>query len=55
MLYLLISEKEGKGFQLAYPVKNKLVAFTKQVAFGKYRSDVAPDVGFLDVVGKDRK
>merc|ERR1711972_822722 len=46
-------EKEGKGFQLAYPVKNKLVAFNRQATFGKCRSGVSPDVGFLDVVGKD--
>lgn len=55
MLYL--SEKEGnsKVLQLTYRDKLKLVAYTKQVAFGKYRNDVTPEVGFLDVVGNDRR
>lgn len=32
-----------------------MVALTKQVAHGKYRPDVSPEVGFLDVVGNDRR
>ncbi|XP_035829089.1 Golgi resident protein GCP60 isoform X2 [Aplysia californica] len=47
-------EKEGKALQLTYQTKLKLVAFTKQATFGKFRPDVSPDVGFLDVVGNDR-
>lgn len=49
------SEKEGKAIHLSYKDKLKLVAYTKQVSYGKYRADVSPDVGFLDVVGNDRR
>ena len=38
-----------------YKDKLKMVAYTKQVAYGSYRADVSPDVGFLDVVGSDRR
>ncbi|KAL5008241.1 hypothetical protein ScPMuIL_013822 [Solemya velum] len=48
-------EKEGKAIHLSYQDKLKLVAYTKQVAHGKYRPDVSPDVGLLDVVGSDRR
>ncbi len=50
-----VSEKEGKAIQLTYKDKLKLVALTKQVTFGKYRPDVSHEVGFLDVVGNDRR
>ena len=40
---------------LSYQDKLKIVAYTKQVKYGKYRPDVSPDVGFLDVVGNDRR
>ena len=50
------SDKEGsKALQLTYKDKLRMVALTKQVAHGKYRPDVSPDVGFLDVVGNDRR
>ncbi|GFO03829.1 Golgi resident protein gcp60 [Plakobranchus ocellatus] len=48
-------EKEGKALQLTYKTKLHLVALTKQAAFGKFRPGVSPDVGFLDVVGNDRR
>lgn len=48
-------EKEGKAMQLTYKDKLKLVSYTKQVAHGKYRADISPDVGFLNVVGNDRR
>lgn len=48
-------EKEGKALQLTYKDKLRLVAYTKQVLHGKFRSDAVPDVGFLDVVGNDRR
>ncbi|XP_071162149.1 Golgi resident protein GCP60-like isoform X3 [Mytilus edulis] len=47
-------EKDGKAIHLTYKEKLRLVAYTKQAAHGKYRNDVSPDVGFLDVVGNDR-
>ncbi|CAG2199456.1 ACBD3 [Mytilus edulis] len=49
------SEKDGKAIHLTYKEKLRLVAYTKQAAHGKYRNDVSPDVGFLDVVGNDRR
>ena len=39
----------------SYKDKLMMVAYTKQVVYGCYRSDVSPDVGFLDVVGSDRR
>ncbi|KAL3874937.1 hypothetical protein ACJMK2_037889 [Sinanodonta woodiana] len=48
-------EKDGKALHLTYKDKVKLVAYTKQVSHGKYRPDASPDVGFLDVVGNDRR
>lgn len=55
LTWFLISEKDGKAIQLSYKEKLRLVAYTKQAAHGKYRNDVSPDVGFLDVVGNDRR
>ena len=51
-----ISEKDGtKAVNLTYKEKLQFIAYTKQVAHGKYRQDVSPEVGFLDVVGNDRR
>ena len=49
------TEKDGKGLHLSYKDKLRIVAYTKQASFGKYRPDVSPDVGFLDVVGSNRR
>uniref|UniRef100_A0A1I8HEC4 ACB domain-containing protein n=1 Tax=Macrostomum lignano TaxID=282301 RepID=A0A1I8HEC4_9PLAT len=58
-LYLLcvrfIREKEGKAFHLSYQDRLQLAAHCKQVAHGPYKSDASPGVGWLDVVGSDRK
>ncbi|XP_052696730.1 Golgi resident protein GCP60-like [Crassostrea angulata] len=48
-------EKNGKALKLKYQDKLRLVAYTKQATYGKYRNDVSPEVGFLDVVGNDRR
>ena len=40
---------------MSYADRLKLAALTKQVSFGKYRADINPDVGLLDVVGNDRR
>jgi len=50
-----ILDQQGRGLHLSYKDKLRIVALTKQVIHGKYRPDVSPDVGFLDVVGNDRK
>ena len=51
----MFSEKEGKALQLTYKDKLRMVAYTKQVTHGKYTADAMPAVGFLDVVGNDRR
>ncbi|XP_052768602.1 Golgi resident protein GCP60-like [Mya arenaria] len=48
-------DQDGKGLHLSYRDKLRIVALTKQVVHGKYTPGVSPDVGFLDVVGNDRK
>ena len=55
MCLFLFTEKNGKALHISYKDKVKLVAYTKQVSHGKYRSDVIPEVGLLDVVGNDRR
>ncbi|XP_074641767.1 Golgi resident protein GCP60-like [Tubulanus polymorphus] len=52
---IFYKEKEGKAVHLSYKDKIRLVALTKQVTHGKYSADVLPEVGFLDVVGNDRR
>jgi len=51
----VFSEKNGKALHISYKDKVKLVAYTKQVSHGKYRPDITPEVGLLDVVGNDRR
>ncbi|XP_014208410.1 Golgi resident protein GCP60 [Copidosoma floridanum] len=48
-------EKEGKAVHLSYEEKMKLVAFTQQVSHGKYSPEKSPELGVLDVIGRDRK
>lgn len=56
VFFILFAEKEGsKAVHVTYKDRVKLVALTKQAAFGKYKPDASPDVGFLDVVGNDRR
>jgi acyl-CoA-binding protein len=40
---------------LSYEDKLKLVAFTQQVSHGKYSPEKSPELGVLDVIGRDRK
>ncbi|OXU22332.1 hypothetical protein TSAR_008639 [Trichomalopsis sarcophagae] len=48
-------EKEGKAVHLSYEDKLKLVAFTQQVSHGIYSPEKLPELGVLDVIGRDRK
>ncbi|KAL7292196.1 hypothetical protein TKK_0014150 [Trichogramma kaykai] len=48
-------EKEGKAVHLSYEDKLKLVAFTQQVSHGKFSAEKLPDLGVLDVIGRDRR
>lgn len=40
---------------LSYEDKLKLVAFTQQVSHGEYTPEKSPELGVLDVIGRDRK
>jgi len=55
MFIMYILDQDGKGLHLTYKDKLRMVALTKQAVQGKYTPGVSPDVGFLDVVGNDRK
>lgn len=48
-------EKEGSAIQFSYEEKLRLIAFTKQVAHGKYNESALPPLGVLDVIGRDRR
>ncbi|XP_064600558.1 Golgi resident protein GCP60-like [Liolophura sinensis] len=48
-------EKDGKAIHLSYKDKLKLVAYSKQAIHGKFHTDATQDVGFLNVVGSDRR
>ncbi|XP_046665072.1 Golgi resident protein GCP60 [Homalodisca vitripennis] len=48
-------EKEGKAIHFSYQDKLTLIAFTKQVNYGKYNADTLPPLGVLDVIGRDRR
>jgi len=50
-----LKEKEGKALHLSYGEKLQLIARTQQVTNGPYDANVAPAVGYLDVIGKDRR
>uniref|UniRef100_A0A8D8PZZ1 Golgi resident protein GCP60 n=1 Tax=Cacopsylla melanoneura TaxID=428564 RepID=A0A8D8PZZ1_9HEMI len=48
-------EMEGKAVNLSYEDKIKLVALFKQVVFGKCNEENLPQLGVLDVIGKNRR
>ncbi|CAL1275471.1 unnamed protein product [Larinioides sclopetarius] len=50
-----LKEKEGKAFHISYKDKLSLVAFSKQVIHGKFIEEKSPPVGYLDVIGRDRR
>lgn len=49
------TEKSGKALHLSYEDNLKLVAFTMQVVHGAFNATTAPQVGVLDMIGKDRR
>jgi acyl-CoA-binding protein len=52
----IFAEKVGtKALEITYEDKLKLVALSKQSLFGKYKVDPNSQVGFLDVIGNDRR
>ncbi|XP_075976554.1 Golgi resident protein GCP60 [Anticarsia gemmatalis] len=48
-------DKEGKALHLSYEDRLKLVAYTQQTAHGPLDPNSAPQLGVLDVIGKDRR
>ncbi|XP_071476525.1 Golgi resident protein GCP60-like [Diadema antillarum] len=48
-------EFDGKAVHLAYKDKLKLVAYIKQITYGKVDASKSPPPGYLDVVGSDRR
>jgi hypothetical protein len=46
---------ENKEIQLKYDDNIRLIALSKQIKIGKWEASYTQDVGFLDVVGNDRK
>ncbi|UJR15680.1 hypothetical protein I4U23_002614 [Adineta vaga] len=51
-----LKEKQGsKDIQLKYADNIRLIALSKQVKIGKWDASHTQNVGFLDVVGNDRK
>ncbi len=54
--FFFFLEKQGsKEIQLKYGDNIRLIALSKQVKIGKWDVSYTQDVGFLDVVGNDRK
>lgn len=54
--YFLFVEQHGnKDLQLKYADNIRLIALSKQIKIGPWNASHAQDVGFLDVVGNDRK
>lgn len=49
------TEKEGKAVHFSYQDKLTLIAYTKQVNYGKYNADTLAPLGVLDVIGRDRR
>lgn len=47
-------EFDGKAFTPSYDDRNKFVALSLQVKYGKYVPEKAPGQGVLDLVGRDR-
>ncbi|XP_055381690.1 Golgi resident protein GCP60 [Condylostylus longicornis] len=48
-------EKSGKAIHLSYEDNLKLIAFTQQAAHGQFDPNTAPQLGVLDVIGRDRR
>ncbi|KAG8177414.1 hypothetical protein JTE90_020442 [Oedothorax gibbosus] len=50
-----LKEKEGKAFHISYKDKLQLVAFSQQVSHGPLVEEKSPPLGYLDVIGRDRR
>ncbi len=54
-LFRFIEKQGSKDFQLKYADNIRLIALSKQIKIGPWDATHTQDVGFLDVVGNDRK
>jgi hypothetical protein len=58
IVFFLFHFKENQGskdLQLKYADNIRLIALSKQIKIGPWDASYTKDVGFLDVVGNDRK
>lgn len=53
--YHLIVENSGKAIHLSYEDNLKLIAFKQQATIGPFDASSAPELGVLDVIGRDRR
>lgn len=51
----LTEQQRTNDFQLKYTDNVRLIALSKQIKIGPWDATHSQDVGFLDVVGNDRK
>ena len=51
---LFFLEKEGKAIHLTYDDRNLMNVLPKQIFYGSYKEEADKNIGFLDLVGKDR-
>ncbi|XP_076313909.1 Golgi resident protein GCP60 [Tachypleus tridentatus] len=52
---IFFREKEGKAVHLSYKDRLSLVAYSQQVSHGKYIPEASTPIGYLDVIGRDRR
>lgn len=50
-----LAEHEGKAFHISYEDKLSLVAYTLQVTHGPFNGAKCGPLGYLDVIGRDRR
>lgn len=55
LIILLFTENSGKAIHLSYEENLKLVAFKQQACLGPFDAEHAPELGVLDVIGRDRR
>lgn len=53
--YRFYKRNESKAFHPSFDVRNQLNALILQAKYGNLDSQKAPDIGFLDLVGKNRR
>lgn len=53
--YHLIAENSGKAIHLSYEDNLKLIAFKQQATIGPFDANSVPELGVLDVIGRDRR